>query len=200
MAVNTSKSSEVWYVDSGTSNHMMSHEEWFSYLEKLEQQGVVETADDTLHTIEHVGEVPLSHVRQKGKLMNVLHILTKTSVRSSTRGCKFDSHTSGVTSKRKAKLLRKGAVKGGCSSLTPIKLEPRCSRKDRRLSQTSTCGISGSTKLTSHGFVKCRRRILFSDCRNFGAVMAKSAKPANVGSSTDFHSPMSVIVVEIRWI
>ena len=34
MVVNTSKSSEVWYVDSGASNHMKSHEEWFSYLEK----------------------------------------------------------------------------------------------------------------------------------------------------------------------
>ena len=62
MAVNTSKSSEVWYVDSGVSNHMTSHEEWFSYLEKPEKQGVVETGDDTPHTIEHVGEVPLSHV------------------------------------------------------------------------------------------------------------------------------------------
>ena len=62
MAVNTSKSSEVWYVDSGASNHMTSHEEWFSYLEKPEKQGVVETGDDTPHTIEHVGEVPLSHV------------------------------------------------------------------------------------------------------------------------------------------
>ena len=35
---------------------------------------MVETRDDTLHTIEHVGEVPLSHVGQKGRLMNVLHI------------------------------------------------------------------------------------------------------------------------------
>ena len=54
---------------------MTSHEEWFSYLEKLEKQGVVETGDDTPHTIEHVSEVPLSHV---GKLMNVLHVPTIT--------------------------------------------------------------------------------------------------------------------------
>ena len=40
---------------------MTIHEEWFSYL-------VVETGDGSLHTIEHVGEVPLSHVGQKGKL------------------------------------------------------------------------------------------------------------------------------------
>ena len=78
MAVNTLKPNEVWYVDSGTSNHMTSHKEWFSYLEKPEKQGVVETGDDTLHTIEHVGEVPLKHVGQKGKLMNVLHVPTIT--------------------------------------------------------------------------------------------------------------------------
>ena len=39
---------------------------------------MVETRDDTLHTIEHVGEVPLSHVGQKGRLMNVLHVPTIT--------------------------------------------------------------------------------------------------------------------------
>ena len=78
MTLNTSKPNAVWYVNSGASNHMTSHEEWFSYLEKPESRRVVETGDDTPHTIEHVGEVPLSHVRQKGKLMNVLHISTIT--------------------------------------------------------------------------------------------------------------------------
>ena len=61
MVVNTSKSNEVWFVDSGASKHMTSHEEWFFYLEKPEKQEVVETRDDFPHTIEHVGEVPLSH-------------------------------------------------------------------------------------------------------------------------------------------
>ena len=45
----TSKLSEVWYVDFGASNHMMSHEEWFSYLEKLEQLRVVK-----LETTPHI--------------------------------------------------------------------------------------------------------------------------------------------------
>ena len=54
------------------------HKECSSYLEKLEQPRVVETSDDTPHTIEHVGEVPLNHVEQKGNLMNVLHIPTIT--------------------------------------------------------------------------------------------------------------------------
>ena len=78
MRKTTPKSDKVWYVDYGASNHMTSHEDWFSYLEKLEQPGVVETGDDTPHPIEHVGEVPVSHVGQKGKLMNVLHIPTVT--------------------------------------------------------------------------------------------------------------------------
>ena len=39
-----SKLNEVWYVDSGALNHMRSHEEWFSYLEKPEQLGAIETS------------------------------------------------------------------------------------------------------------------------------------------------------------
>ena len=41
---------------------MTSHEEWFSYLDKAEKERVVEIGDNTLHTIEHVSEVPFSHV------------------------------------------------------------------------------------------------------------------------------------------
>ena len=33
---------------------------------------------DIPHTIKHVGEVPINHVRQRGKLMNVLHVSTIT--------------------------------------------------------------------------------------------------------------------------
>ena len=57
---------------------MTSHKEWFSYLEKPMEPEVVATGEDTPHPIANVGEVPLSHVGQKGKLMNVLHILTIT--------------------------------------------------------------------------------------------------------------------------
>ena len=79
MKKNTSQSDEVWYVDSRASNDMMNHEEWFSYLEKLEQPGVVEIGDDTSHPMKHVSNIPLSHVRQKGRLMNVLHVPTITN-------------------------------------------------------------------------------------------------------------------------
>ena len=39
---------------------------------------MVELGDDTPHPIIHVGEVPICHVGQKGKLMNVLHVPTIT--------------------------------------------------------------------------------------------------------------------------
>jgi hypothetical protein len=67
---------EVWYLDSGASNHLTCHKEWFLYLEKPKNPGVVSTGDDTPHPMTNVGEVPLSYVGQKGKLMNVLHLPT----------------------------------------------------------------------------------------------------------------------------
>ena len=57
---------------------MTSHKECFSYLEKPMQPGVVATGDDTPHPIANVREVPLSHVGQKGKLKNMLHVPTIT--------------------------------------------------------------------------------------------------------------------------
>ena len=78
MKKTTSQSDEFWYIDFGASNHMTSYEEWFSYLEKPEQAGAVETGYCTSHPIQYVRQVPLSHVVKKGKLMNVLHIPTIT--------------------------------------------------------------------------------------------------------------------------
>ena len=40
---NTSNSEDVWFVDSGASNHMTSHEDWFWELRKPEQPDYVET-------------------------------------------------------------------------------------------------------------------------------------------------------------
>ena len=78
MGVSDSKSEEVWYVDSGASNHMTNHKEWFSVLEKLKKLMVVETKDDTPHPIEHIRDVPLSHVGQNGIMRNILHVPTIT--------------------------------------------------------------------------------------------------------------------------
>ena len=35
MKVNTLNLNKMWYVDYRVSNHMTSHEEWFSHMEKL---------------------------------------------------------------------------------------------------------------------------------------------------------------------
>ena len=74
---------DVWYVDSGASNHMTSHGEWFKDMHDPEQPGFVETGDDTAHPIAHVGNVPLSMQDGKVKyLADVLHVprITKNLV------------------------------------------------------------------------------------------------------------------------
>ena len=37
---------------------MMSHQEWFRDLRTPDQPGYIETGDDTLHPIRHIGDVP----------------------------------------------------------------------------------------------------------------------------------------------
>ena len=184
MKVSTSQLNKVWYVYFGASNHMTSHEEWFSYLEKPEQSRVVETGDDTLHTIEHVGEVSLIHVGQKGKLMNVLHIPTITkSLVSFEKIVDQGMHVRFMHLKcfieEEGRVIVQGRLKGGCSSSTLMKLEPRCLRKGKRSSWISTYGTSGLAMSTSHSFEKCRQKILFSDCQDSVSGTAKSTKPAN---------------------
>ena len=74
---------DVWYVDSGASNHMTSHGEWFKEMKDPEKPGYVETGDDTAHPIAHVGDVPLSMQDGKVKyLADVLHVphITKNLV------------------------------------------------------------------------------------------------------------------------
>ena len=45
---------DVWYVDSGASNHMTSRGNWFKELDAMRTPGYVETGDDTVHPIEHM--------------------------------------------------------------------------------------------------------------------------------------------------
>ena len=66
---------DVWYADSGASNHMTSHREWFEELQNPNASGYVQTGDNTTHQIEHVGNVSLR--RGDGKelpMRNVLHV------------------------------------------------------------------------------------------------------------------------------
>ena len=65
----------VWYVDSGASNHMTGHGEWFRDMQDLERPGYVETRDDTSHPIKHIGNVSLTLQDGKVKyLADVLHV------------------------------------------------------------------------------------------------------------------------------
>jgi hypothetical protein len=69
----------VWYVDSGASNHITSHGEWFRDTKDLKTPGFVETGDDTTHPITQIGKVPLSMQDGQIKYLNgVLHVLTIT--------------------------------------------------------------------------------------------------------------------------
>jgi hypothetical protein len=67
----------VWFVDSGASNHMTSHGEWFRNTKDL--KGFVETSDDTTHPITQISKVPLSMQDGQTKyLKDVLHVPTIT--------------------------------------------------------------------------------------------------------------------------
>jgi hypothetical protein len=69
----------VWYVDSGASNHMTSHGEWFRDTKDLKTTGFVEIGDDTTHPITQIGKVPLSMQDGQTKyLKDVLHVPTIT--------------------------------------------------------------------------------------------------------------------------
>jgi hypothetical protein len=69
----------VWYVDSGASNHMTSDGEWFRDTKNLKTPRFVEPSDDTTHPITLIGKVPLSMQNGQTKyLKDVLHVATIT--------------------------------------------------------------------------------------------------------------------------
>ena len=96
MITTVSQPDDVWFVDSGASNYMTSHQEWFMNLREPERPGVVETSDDSTHTIEHIGDVALNNHDSKGYMKDVLHVSTITKNLVSVgqiveQGCKYDS-------------------------------------------------------------------------------------------------------------
>ena len=70
------------------SNHMKNYEEQFTSLREPEQLRYVETDDATIHTIEHVSDVPLSHVGQRGCMKDVLHVQTMSAPPCMVKGRK----------------------------------------------------------------------------------------------------------------
>ena len=75
---NTSKPKDVLFVELDASNHMISHEDWFKELRKPERPDYVETRDNTIHPIQHVGNVPFGEEGNQTYIKNVLHIPTIT--------------------------------------------------------------------------------------------------------------------------
>jgi hypothetical protein len=70
----------VWYVDSGASNHRTSHGEWSRDTKELKTLRFVEIGDDTTHPITQIGKVPLSMQDGQTKyLKDVLHVPTITN-------------------------------------------------------------------------------------------------------------------------
>ena len=55
----------TWYLDSGASNHMTGHKNWF--------ESLTQTGDNTAHQIEHVGDIPLWE--EKGKTKYMLNVM-----------------------------------------------------------------------------------------------------------------------------
>ena len=56
----------------------MSHENWFRELQKPERSSYLETRDDTIHPIQHVGNVSFRGEGNQTYINNVLHVLPIT--------------------------------------------------------------------------------------------------------------------------
>jgi len=67
-----------WYMDSGASNHMTCHGEWFDKMLPRQTQGYVVTGDDTQHVITHAGSVPLR--MHDGRIKNMSDVLYVPSI------------------------------------------------------------------------------------------------------------------------
>ncbi|MCO5567224.1 hypothetical protein L7F22_020913 [Adiantum nelumboides] len=65
-----------WYVDSGASNHMTHHHDWFTSVQPFEGEGSVLTRDDSHHAIQGKGTITIQMSQGEEKdLFNVLLVL-----------------------------------------------------------------------------------------------------------------------------
>ena len=82
-SASTSNSEHTWFVDSGASHHMTSHQEWFHALRTPDRPEttlrIIDTGDDTPHAIRHIGDVPFGKEGEKTCIKNVLHVATITN-------------------------------------------------------------------------------------------------------------------------
>ena len=120
-STNNSNPEDVWFINSGASNHMTSHHEWLQDLRESDRLGYVETVDDTTHRNRHVGNVPFGKEGEQTCIKNVLHVptITKSWSRSTklwSKGCKFDSTKVVASSRRKVDSSRMAEGKVKCLS------------------------------------------------------------------------------------
>ena len=65
--------SNLFFVDSSASNHMMSHGKWFGDVKILENLLYVELGDDTMHPIAQLDKMPMHDGIMKS-LLDVHHL------------------------------------------------------------------------------------------------------------------------------
>ena len=140
------KPEEVWFVDSGASNHMTYYKEWFLELRELERPVYVETEDDTTHPIRHIGNVSFGEKGKKTYIKNVFHVptITKNLVKWLSKGCKFDSTKTGASSKKRAESSYADEERVECSSSICTRLSRPCSQKARKSIPTLNCDSTKS--------------------------------------------------------
>ena len=64
--------------------------------------GYVEIRDDTIHPIQHVGNIPFENGSKQTYINNVLHVptITKNLVSVGEMACKYDSNAKGALLKK----------------------------------------------------------------------------------------------------
>ena len=71
---NTSPLDNVRFVDPRASNHVTSHKVWFWELWKPDRVDYVETRDDTIHPLQHIGNIRFDNDGKQTYIKNVLHV------------------------------------------------------------------------------------------------------------------------------
>ena len=77
-SASTPISEDMWFMDSGASHNMSSHQEWFRDLRTPDRPAYIKMGNDTSHPILHIGNVPFGKEGEQTCIKNVLHVPTIT--------------------------------------------------------------------------------------------------------------------------
>ena len=75
-STSTCSSKDVWFVDSGASHHMKSHQEWFRDLRTPDRLSYIEMKDNTTHPIRHIDNVSFGKDDKNNCIKNVFEVPT----------------------------------------------------------------------------------------------------------------------------